>query len=135
MAVKINLPLKGWKIESEVVNEDGFEVTSYYATKGKSSIEIYAGPTPEGSDAKNECMLSYAEAFGCKEGDEIPLGELPFLGGDAYFYDAEDDSGAPVIVVCVEPDPGIMVMAILGDKDDDSIDDLLSLVDQFLILE
>ena len=122
MAVKINLPLKGWKIESEVVNEDGFEVTSYYATKGKSSIEIYAGPTPEGSDAKNECMLSYAEAFGCKEGDEIPLGELPFLGGDAYFYDAEDD-------------PGLMVMAILGDKDDDSLDDLLSLVDQFLILE
>jgi len=135
MAVKITLPLDGWKTETEVVNEEGIEVTSFYATKGKASIEIYAGATPEGSDAMTECMHSYAEAFGCKEGDEIPLGELPFLGETATYYDAEDDSGAPVIVVCVEPKPGLLVMAILGEKDDDSLDDLLGIIDENLVIE
>lgn len=133
--MKINLPLEGWNTEVETLNDEGIEVQSLYATKGSASIEIYAGATPEDSDAKQECMNSYAEAFGAKDGDEIPLGELPFMGQNAYYYDAEDDSGAPVIVICVEPVRGTLVIAILGEKDDDKLDDLLSLVDENLTIE
>jgi len=136
MAHKITLPLPaGWNVEEEVINEQGAEVVSYYASKGQASIELYVGETPEGSDAYQECMFSYAEAFGSKEGDEIPIGEIPFMGQTGAFYDAEDDHGAPVILICVEPVKGVLVMAILGEKDDDSLDDLMSLVDENLKID
>ncbi|MCQ2145347.1 MAG: hypothetical protein MJY72_06365 [Bacteroidales bacterium] len=136
MKHSINFPFPaGWNIEEETVLEDGMEVETLYATKGKASIELYVGDTPEGSDAFQECMFSYAEAFGAKEGDELPIGELPFLGQTGAYYDAEDDNGNPVIVICVEPKAGTLVMAILGEKDDDSLDDLMSLVDENLKVE
>ena len=136
MAHKITLSLpKGWKIEEETLNDEGIEVLSCYATKGPASIELYVGDTPEGSDAYNECMCSYAEAFGTKPGEEVPLGEFPFMGQTAAYYDAEDDSGAPVIVICVEPVKGTLVMAILGEKNDDALDDLISVIDENLSVE
>jgi len=136
MSHKINFPLPaGWNIEEGTINEDGTDVITLYATKGTSSIELYVGDMPEGSDAYQEAMFSYAEAFNAKEGDEIPLGELPFLGETATYYDAEDDSGNPMIVLCVEPTKGTLVLSILGDKNDEALDDLMAFVDENLTVE
>jgi len=136
MAHKINFTLPaGWNIEEGVINEEGAEVLTYYATKGSASIELYVGDMPENSDAYQEAMYSYADAFDAKEGDEIPLGELPFLGETATYYDAEDDNRCPMIVLCVEPVKGTLVLAILGEKNDESLDDLMALVDENLTVE
>ena len=144
MAHKITLPLpKGWDIEQDLILEEGEEVVSYYATPGGdaspdsegASIELYVGNTPADSDAKIECINSYMEAIGVDEGEEVPVREIPFLGQPGWYYDAEDDEGAPVILICVESAPGTLVMAILAHRDEESLDELLSYVDENLEID
>lgn len=141
MAHIITLPLpKGWDIEQELILEEGEEVVSYYASPTEeaapesegASIELYVGNTPADSDAKIECINSYMEAIGLDEGEEVPVREIPFLGQTGWYYDAEDDEGCPVILICVEPVPGTLVMAILAHRDEESLDELLSYVDENL---
>ena len=144
MTHTITLPLpKGWDIEQELILEEGEEVVSYYATPSEdaseddegASIELYVGNTPADSDAKIECVNSYMEAIGVDEGEEVPVREIPFLGRPGWYYDAEDDEGAPVILICVESDPGTLVMAILAHRDEESLDGLLSYVDENLKID
>ena len=144
MAHNITLPLpKGWEVEQELILEEGEEVVSYYAYPGEeaapdsegASIELYVGNTPDGSDAKIECINSYMEAIGVEEGEEVPVREIPFLGKEGWYYDAEDDEGAPVILICVEYAPGTLVMAILAHRDEESLDGLLSYVDGNLTVD
>ena len=144
MAHKITLPLpKGWDIEQDLILEEGEEVVSYYATPGEdaspesegASIELYVGNTPPDSDAKIECINSYMEAIGVDEGEDVPVREIPFLGQAGWYYDAEDDEGAPVILICVEPAPGTLVMAILAHRDEENLDELLSYVDENLEID
>jgi len=137
MSVKINLPLSSdWKVSTEITrNEEGEEVTSLYATCGKASIELYAGAIPDTTNAQQECINSYAEAFDVKKGEPVEIGEIPFMGTQGWYYDAEDETGAPVILICVEPRKGTLVMAILADENEDKLDDLMSLVDENLTVE
>ena len=144
MSHKITLPLpKGWEVEQELILEENEEVVSYYATPGKNadpasqgaSIELYVGETPPESDAKIECINSYMEAIGLEEGEEIPVREIPFIGQPGWYYDAEDDDGCPVILICVESAPGTLVMAILAHRDEESLDELLSYVDENLSVD
>lgn len=137
MAHKINLPLAGeWNVEEEVITEQGEEVLSYYANKDHRSIELYVGNTPEDSDAKTECINSYLEALGTEEEDEeIPVQETLFLGHTAWCYEAVDDEECPVILITVEPAPGTLVMAILADKNEELLDELMTYVDEKLEIE
>lgn len=144
MAHSITLPLpKGWEVEQELILEEGEEVVSYYATPTEeagpdsagASIELYVGNTPADSDAKIECVNSYMEAIGVDEGEEVPVREIPFLGQSGWYYDAEDDEGSPVILICVEYVPGTLVMAILAHTDEERLDDLLSYVDENLKID
>lgn len=142
MAHSITLPLpKGWTTETELILEEGEEVVSYYAYPTEeaapehegASIELYVGATPEDSDAKIECINSYMEAIGLDEGEEeVPVSPITFLDSPGWYYDAQDDEGAPVILICVETVPGTLVMAILAHKDEESLDDLMSYVDENL---
>ena len=145
MAHKITLPLsKKWVIEQDVVVESGEEVVSYYAypdnpddqeLKG-ASIELYVGNTPEDSDAKIECINSYLEAIGLDDDEEeAPVAEIPFLGGAGWYYEAQDDEGEPVILICVEPVQGTLVMAILAHRDEECLDELMSYVDENLKID
>ena len=137
MAHKINLPLAGeWNVEEEVITEQGEEVLSYYANKDHRSIELYVGNTPEDSDAKTECINSYLEAIGSDdEEEEIPVQEIMFLGKTGWCYEAEDDEGCPVILITVEPTPGTLVMAILAEKNEELLDDLMTYVDEKLVID
>ena len=144
MSHKITLPLpKGWEVEQELILEENEEVVSYYATPSEdadpasegASIELYVGETPPESDAKIECINSYMEAIGLEEGEEIPVREIPFIGQPGWYYDAEDDDGCPVILICVESAPGTLVMAILAHRDEESLDELLSYVDENLSID
>ena len=144
MSHKITLPLpKGWEVEQELILEENEEVVSYYATPSEdadpasegASIELYVGETPPESDAKIECINSYMEAIGAVEGEEIPVREIPFIGQPGWYYDAEDDEGCPVILICVESTPGTLVMAILAHRDEESLDELLSYVDENLSID
>lgn len=142
MANKINLPLgKEWEIEEEIINEEGEEVVSFYASAEASndpnlrgaSIELYVGPTPVDSDAKIECVNSYMEAIGVDdENEEIPVESTTFLGNEAWYYEAQDDNGAPVVLICVEATPGTLVMAILAHADDQKLIQLIQYVDSHL---
>lgn len=145
MAHKINLPLgKDWEVEEEIINEAGEEVVSYYASaeaSGKpdimnASIELYVGNTPEDSDAKIECINSYLEAIGVEdENEEIPVYDIEFLGQEGWYYEAQDENGAPVILICAEPTPGTLVMAILAQKDDEKLRMLVEYVSEHLTIE
>ena len=145
MAHVITLPLSDeWSIEQELILEEGEEVVSYYAVPGPdagaglegASIELYVGNTPEDSDAKIECINSYMEAIGLDDDEEeVPVRDIRFLGQEGWYYDAQDDAGEPVILICVEPVPGTLVMAILAHKDEESLDELLSYVDENLRID
>lgn len=145
MAHLITLPLSDeWVIEQELILEEGEEVVSYYASPGPdaspdlegASIELYVGNTPEDSDAKIECINSYMEAIGLDdEQEEVPVRDISFLGQEGWYYDAQDDAGEPVILICVETVPGTLVMAILAHKDEESLDELLSYVDENLRID
>lgn len=142
MTHKITLPLSSdWRVEEEVIKEQGEDVISYYATAESSaddsfkgaSIELYLGNSPENSSAEMECINSYVEAFNVQdENEDIPVREIRILGQDGYYYDAEDENGSPVIVICVETQPGTLLMAILAAADEGKLDNLLSLVDENL---
>lgn len=142
MTHKITLPLSSdWRVEEEVIKEQGEDVISYYATAESSaddsfkgaSIELYLGNSPENSSAEMECINSYVEAFNVQdENEDIPVREIRILGQDGYYYDAEDENGSPVIVICVETQPGTLLMAILAAADEEKLDNLLSLVDENL---
>lgn len=145
MTHKITLPLSSdWRVEEEVIKEQGEEVLSYYATAESSvedslkgaSIELYLGNTPEDSSAELECINSYVEAFDVRdENEEIPVQEIKILGQDGYYYDAKDENGAPVMVACVEIKPGTLVMAILAASDDEKLDSLLTFVNDNLKID
>lgn len=144
MAHEIILPLSaGWEVEQEVVKEQGEDVVSYYAQYVGSadenlegaSIELYVGNTPEGSNAEQECMASYVEAFDAANEKELPIGDIRLCGKDGFYYDAEDEKGAPVIVICFEYVPGTLVMAILAAADEEKLDGLLSFVDESLKID
>ena len=147
MAYTITLPLgKEWTIEQEVVNEEGEEVLSYYATPKDpeneellgASIELYVGKTPEDSDAKLECINSYLETIGLDDDEteeNVPVKEIPFLGQQGWYYDAQDDAGAPVILICVEPAPGMLVLSILSHREEELLDELITFVDENLQID
>lgn len=141
MAHKITLPLpKEWNVEEEIVNEQGEEVVSYYAyNNNHSSIELYVGNTPEESDAKIECINSYMEAFagedGIEDNVEVDVAEINYLGETGWYYEDQDDEGCPVILITVEPVKGTLVMAILADKDEEKLDELMSYVDENLKID
>lgn len=145
MAHKITLPLsKEWNVEQEIIMEEGEEVVSYYAYPANpdikllagASIELYVGNTPEDSDAKIECINSYMEAIGLDDDDEeVPVKEIPFLENDGWYYEAQDDEGQPVILICVETVPGTLVMVILAHRDEENLDALLSYVDENLKID
>ena len=144
MAHKVTLPLSDeWTIEQEIIIEDGEEVVSFYAypkdedgSLAGASIELYVGETPDESDAKIECINSYMETIGLDEGEtEIPVKEMPFVGGQGWYYDAQDEKGAPVVLVCSEPAPGTLVMAILAHRDEECLDELISMVDENLSVD
>ena len=145
MAHKITLPLsKEWNVEQEIIMEEGEEVVSYYAYPANAdikllagaSIELYVGNTPEDSDAKIECINSYMEAIGLDDDEEeVPVKEIPFLENDGWYYEAQDDEGQPVILICVETVPGTLVMAILAHRDEENLDALLSYVDENLKID
>lgn len=145
MAHKITLPLsKEWNVEQEIIMEEGEEVVSYYAYPANpdikllagASIELYVGNTPEDSDAKIECINSYMEAIGLDDDEEeVPVKEIPFLENDGWYYEAQDDEGKPVILICVETVPGTLVMAILAHRDEENLDALLSYVDENLKID
>lgn len=138
MAYKINLPLgREWEIEEEIINEEGEEVLSYYASAESStdpnlrgaSVELYVGPTPVDSDAKIECINSYLEAIGVDdENEEIPVESTSFLGQEAWYYEAQDDSGAPVVLICTETTPGTLLMAILAHATEQKLIQLIEYV-------
>lgn len=142
MANKITLPLgKEWEIEEEIINEEGEEVVSYYASAEAStdpelrgaSVELYVGPTPVDSDAKIECINSYMEAIGVDdENDEVPVECTSFLGQEAWYYEAQDDNGAPVVLICTEVTPGTLVMAIIAHAEDEKLIKLIQYVDSHL---
>ena len=73
--------------------------------------------------------------IGLDENEESPIREIPFLGHTGWYYDAEDDDGAPVILICFEPVPGTLVMAILAHRDEEKLDELLSYVDENLRID
>lgn len=137
MTYEIKLPLgKDWEIETEVTTtEDGDQVSCFYANgldpkKTSGTIEIYAGDI-NGSDAKSECLNNYDAALGLEDGED-PVMEIPFCGKTAYYYDCEDDAQHPVIVICVEINPGVLAIVILSEKDEEKLDDLMSYVDENL---
>ena len=142
MAINITLPLsEKWTVEKDAVIEDGEEVFTYYAYPtdeddpelSGASIELYVGNTPEESDAKIECINNYLETIGLDEGEEdVPVKDIPFLGVTGWYYDAQDDEGQPVILICAEPSQGVLVMAILAHRDEESLDELISYVDENL---
>lgn len=147
MAHSISLPLgKEWTIEQEVVIEEGEEVLTYYATPKDpddaelegATIELYVGKTPEDSDAKLECINSYLETIGLDEDEkeeDIPVKEIPFLGQQGWYYDAQDEAGEPIILICVEPVPQVLVLAILSHRDEENLDELITFVDENLQID
>lgn len=139
MAYKINLPLgKGWSIEQELIDENGEDVLAWYADNEENgcSIELYVGNTPEDSDAKEECINSYIEVIGVEnEDEEIPVFDIPFLGATGWYYDAQDDEGSPVVMICVEPREGVFVMAIISHRSEEGLDELITYVDENLVVE
>ena len=140
MAYKIILPLgKDWEIETEIIEtEEGDKVSAFYANgldpkKTPGTIEIYAGGL-NGSDPRTECLNNYDAALGLEEGED-PVRELPFCGQTAWYYDCDDDQQHPVIVICVEINPGVLAIVILSEKDEERLDDLMSYVDENLKVE
>lgn len=145
MAHKVTLPLSDeWTIEQDIIIEEGEEVVSYYAYPqdendpelNGASIELYVGNTPEESDAKIECINSFMETIGLDDGEtEIPVKDMPFAGGQGWYYDAQDEKGQPVVLVCSEPTKGTLIMAILAHKDEENLDELISYVDENLSID
>ncbi len=147
MAHSISLPLgKEWTIEQEVVVEEGEEVLTYYATPKDpedeelqgASIELYVGKTPEDSDAKLECINSYIETIGLDDEEteeNVPVKEIPFLEQPGWYYDAQDDAGEPIILICVEPVQGVLLLAILSHRDEEKLDELITFVDENLQID
>ena len=137
MAYKINLPLnRDWEIETEITTtEDGDAVSCFYANgldpkKTPGTIEIYAGDI-NGSDPRTEGLNNYDAALGLEDGED-PVHELPFCGQTAWYYDCEDDHQHPVIVICVEINPGVLAIVILGERNEEKLDELMSYVDENL---
>lgn len=146
MAYKITLPLsEDWTVERDVTIEEGSEVTTFYAyvadkakkSIAQASIELYVGEIPEDSSAYEECLNNYDQVIGLNEDEESnpPIYDIDFMGGEGCFYEAEDDAGAPVVLICVEPVKGTLVMAILSQKDDESLEELIHYVSDNLKVE
>lgn len=143
MAYKISLQLpKGWTAEHSVEkDEEGIEVSCLWASGENSedpdinagTIELYVGDTPEGSDAKIECINNYLEVIGAEdEEEEIPVEEMDFMGTTAWFYEAQDDADNPVCLLCCEPEPGVLVLGIFSHENEEKLASLLTLVSEKL---
>ena len=134
----ITLPLPPlWQSHQETLTDNGIELSHLeaYLPDDKSQsdrvlVDVYAGDMPEGSSAEREALLSYQDIIG--DGEEDPLTVWPFQGKEAFGYEAVCDDDAIMRVMCVETEPGLLLILNIVAQDDDLFDKAVSHVEKNL---
>lgn len=137
-----------WKVETETYTEpDGREcaMIDISATDGDPrSIVISYGPMPEGSDAMMEAGGTYEDLIGdsVPAEDEDPICEYDFLGTTGYGFEVPTEDNLACNFICAEicsdknARSGCMLFTILTTaRSFEEIDDLLDLVEEYIVLE
>lgn len=141
---KITLPLpRGWYSEEETLFDEGIEITHLQAycpddksQSDKSLVDIYVGAMPEGSDAENEALNSYADIVGLDEDEEDPLTIWPFQGKQAFGFEAICDGDSPMRVMNIEILPGVLCIIMIADKSEKGmVDTALHLAKHLKVVE
>lgn len=144
MAAQITLPLpEEWQSFSETLNDNGriLAHVEYYLSNDdsesdKALIDVYAGTMPEGSDAGKEALNSYYDIIGDEdETDEDPLTRWPFQGMDAFGFEAICEDDSIMRVMCIEPEPGKIVLMNIVAEDDPTFDECILHVEKNLSIK
>lgn len=120
----IQLPLlPDWQSHQETLLDNEIELAHLETflpddqrQSDKALIDIYAGAMPEGSTAEEEALHSYRDIVG--DGDEDPLTIWPFQGKEAYGYEVICEDDAIMRVMCVEAEPGLLLIINVVAEDD-----------------
>ncbi|MCQ2130528.1 MAG: hypothetical protein MJY94_03960 [Bacteroidales bacterium] len=127
MSYSITLPLpKGWSNESEILTEEGQEITHMQAflpdektQSDKALVDIYVGPMPEGSNAEQEAYNSYLDIVGeDEEDDEDPLYVWDFQGKEAIGYEVLCEDNSPMRMMSIEILPGVLCIIMAACRND-----------------
>ena len=83
---------EGWISEQETVeDESGALITHFEAScKAGDSVDIYVGPLPEDTTARDQAMSNYADMVGFDDDDPEdfnPIAKLKFNGKNAFGFD------------------------------------------------
>ena len=138
MLPDIQLPLlPGWQCHLETLTDNGMELAHLEAylpddrnQADRILVDIYAGDMPEGSSAEQEALHSYQDIVG--DGEEDPLLIWPFQGKDAYGYEVICDDDAIMRVMCIETEPGQLLILNVVAQDDDLFDEAVEHVEKKL---
>lgn len=140
MYPNIQLPLlPGWQSHQETLLDNEIELAHLESflpddrhQTDKALIDIYAGAMPEGSTAETEALQSYQDIVGDAEPD--PLIIWPFQGKDAYGYEVICEDDSILRVMCIEPEPGLLLIINVVAQDDDLFESAVQHVESRLSL-
>ena len=140
--IRMNLPAE-WQKEARnyVDEESGIEVTHVEAHLVNSSnveegmIDIYVGDMPEDTDAEEQAFSNYVDMIGFSEDDPEdfdPIFKIKFNGKSAFGFDGLCENDAPMRLLTQEVKKGVLALMCFAGKDDDSLEQIQSLVERTL---
>ena len=120
-----------WTTEEDRYEEvTGVEITHLQChlphKDGKSDaalIDIYVGDMPADTTAEDEAYANYAEIIGWEDEDdeESPIAEWKFKNKTAYGFSGECEDGSIMLLMCVEPRRGTLLILSIVAADDNEV--------------
>ena len=140
MYPNIQLPLlPDWESHQETLLDNEIELAHLESflpddkrQSDKALIDIYAGAMPQGSTAEKEALNSYQDIVG--DGDPDPLIIWPFQGKEAYGYEVICEDDSIMRVMCVEWEPGLLLILNVVGQDDELFETAVEHVEKHLTL-
>ena len=136
----IQLPLlPDWQSHQETLLDNEIEISHLEVylpddkrQADKGLIDIYAGQMPENSSAEKEALRSYEDIVG--DGEEDPLTIWPFQGKEAFGYEVICDDDSIMRVMCVEWEPGLLLILNVVGQDEELFETAVEHVEKHLTL-
>lgn len=121
---------EGWISEQETVeDESGALITHFEAScKAGDSVDIYVGPLPEDTTARDQAMSNYADMVGFDDDDPEdfdPIAEWTFNGRKAFGFKALCEDDSPMLLMCYEPKKDVLCIVCAAAHNDKALEDTM----------
>lgn len=138
--IQLHLPEEWQKEQDTYLDESGAEIShleahlyNEKANRDNAMIDIYVGDMPEDTNAEDQALSNFADIVGFDDDDPEdynPISKIKFNGKAAYGFDAWCEDDSPMMFLSQEVKSGVLAIICVTAVDDDSLQNVLKLVER-----